>query len=395
MEVGIIGGGLSGLVCAWRLTQKGIKSIIFEKESLIGGRVPFCGAVATERFQPRLISLIKELGLEALKLLLSKKEEGFILPDGSFLGLESLPKYAMKQLGFKGSFYFMKISRFVNKVRFDVTNPDPKLVKLRDISLDDYLKDYPEKIRKIVIEPMLIFAFETDFKKISADYGLSHLRLGNELGSGKAFTFEESSVMALTNILEMKIREAENEVLTLAKVKRVRKEGEKFVIYYEQEFYGKEKEKAREVDKVVFSVPLFIVQEIFPELELESDVEYRNSKCLVVDGELKWEDRKFIIGMPNNPFNLRALFNVIPFAQLVYPLDETKPVNLDKLYKRYKIVQEKKLVPAMPVIGPKAKVPEVKSEKIEGVYLCGDFYYYPWLETAVTTAQMVAEMINK
>jgi monoamine oxidase len=36
--VGIIGGGLAGLTCAYRLSQVGIPSILFEGSSRLGGR---------------------------------------------------------------------------------------------------------------------------------------------------------------------------------------------------------------------------------------------------------------------------------------------------------------------------------------------------------------------
>lgn len=390
MKIGIIGGGLAGLTCAYRLAQKGIKAVVFEKSVVVGGRVPFCGAVATKKFHFNLISLIEELGLEELEIPLLPKEEGFFTAGGQLMGMGKMPMMAMKSFGVKDMLYFMKLNRFVNGARFNVRNPDPKLLELRSISFEEYLKNCPMKVRKIAIEPMKIFTYENDLTKISAEFGLTHIRLANELGSGKAFTFEESNIATVTNVLALKLREKGTEVLTIAKVNRVQKEGERFKIIYES---GVEKtETVAEVDKVVLATPLTVTKEIFPELGIETDVEYKISKCLFTEGKLKWPEMKFIIGMPGNPANLRALFGVVSYAHLVYPMDDNKPVDLNQLYDEYKISDEQVLNPAMPIVGPKARIPELQT-KIEGAYLCGDFYYYPWLETAVDTAETVADLI--
>jgi len=388
-KVGIIGAGLAGLTCGYRLAQRGIKSVIFEKSVAVGGRVPFCGAVATEKFHPKLISLIKELDLEELKIPLLKKEQGFFTLEGEFLGLEKLPMVAMKSFGLKGMMYFMRLNQFINRVKFDVGDFDPKLVEIRNISFEEYLKDCPDVIRKMVVEPMMIFTYEEDLNKISAEFGISHMRFANELGSGKAFTFEENNIMTVTNVLEAKLREKGAQIFTSAEVKKINRRGEKFKIFYE-----KEGEKIEEVDTVVIATALNEVKKIFPELNLESDINYRDSKCIFVEGKLKWPEKKFIIGMPRNPANLRALFNIVPYTQLVYPMDEKKEMDLGELYQEYKIIDEKELKPAMPVIGPATKVPELKIN-LEEVYFCGDFYYYPWLETAVATAEKVANLVSE
>ncbi len=388
-KVGIIGAGIAGLTCGYRLSQKGINVIIFEKQVLVGGRVPFAGAVATETFHPRLISLIKELGLEELKVPLLKNEHGLLTSEGKLVEIGRHIMGAMRKSGLRGTMYFMRLNRLINKVRFDIESFDPQLVKIRNISFEEYLKDCPTAIRKLIIEPFMLFTFGADLSEISAEYGMTHMRLGNELGSGKSFTFEENNISTVTNLLEVKLREEGAQVLTSAKVTKISKNEDKFTIFYEQEG-----EKTEEVDTVVLAIPLNEVKNIFPELNLESDVDYHDTKCIFVEGKLRWPDKKFIMGMPGNPVNLRALFNVVPYSQLVYPMDESKEVDLEKLYDEYKIIGEEEIKPAMPIIGPNAKVPGLTTE-MKGVYLCGDFYYYSSLETSVATAEKVADLISK
>lgn len=387
--VGIVGGGLAGLTCAYRLCPKGLKTIVFEKEALIGGRVPYAGAVATEKYQPRLISLIKELGLEELKVPLKPADIGFYTEEGDFLGAEKMPLLLSRTLSLTEMYRSLKLRRFVNRLRFHPLDPDPKLLELRGLSAKDYFKDFSEKMQKIMIDPNKIFIFEEDLEKVSAEYFLSHVRLGNEFSTGKAFVFEENTVMTVAHVLELKLRQGNCQTFTSAKVLQVKKEGEKFRIFYE-----KEGQKEELVDQVVLATPLNETAKIFPDLNLETNIKYRKTKCYFADGELKWPKRKFLIGFPGNPANLRALFNVISYNQMVYPWDIEKPVNLEALYTKYSLTSETEIDPAMPIVPPAAKIPELKTE-IEGAFLCGDFYWYPWLETAIVTAEKVTEMITQ
>jgi len=390
MKVGIIGGGIGGLTCAYRLSQKGVDPIIFEKESLTGGRIPYSGAIASEKFQKRAVSLIKELDLEELKVPLQQNDIAFLSGEGKIVELEEFQKRIQKTFSKDELAYLEKLNNFVNNLDFNIGNPGPEILKLREISFSEYLKDCPKSVMENVIRPETSFSFEQDFEKMSGDYGLSVLRHSNELVSGGSFTFEGANMITVVNLLYKKLEEKKVPILTGTEVKRVQISGEKFLISFKGK---KEKTEAEEVDKIVFSLPLFLIKEIFPELEIETNIAYKDSKCLFVRGRLKYE-KKFILGMPQNPFNLRGLFNVMLYEQLVFPIDEKKEVNLSPLYENYKIVGEKKLRPALPVVPPAPRIPDLKT-KIEGVYLCGDFYFYPWSETSISTAEIVADLIKE
>ncbi len=389
MKVGIIGGGIGGLTCAYRLSQKGINPIIFEKEPLMGGRIPYSGAIASEKFQKRAVSLIKELDLEELKVPLEQNDIAFLSEEGKIVELEEFQKRIQKTFSRDELAYLEKLNNFVNNLDFDIGNPSPEILKLREISFSEYLKDCPQKVMENVIRPETSFSFEQDFEKMSGDYGLSVLRHSNELVSGGSFTFEGANMITVVNLLYKKLEEKGVPILTGAEVRKVQKSGEKFLV----SFRGKgEKIEVEEVDKIVFALPLFLIKGIFPELEIETNIVYKDSKCLFVRGRLKYE-KKFILGMPQNSFNLRGLFNIMLYEQLVFPIDEKKEVDLSPLYESYKIVGEKKLGPALPVVPPAPQIPGLKT-KIEGVYLCGDFYFYPWSETSISTAEVVADLIK-
>jgi len=386
-KVAIIGAGISGLVCAWRLIQKGIKPIIFEKEAMAGGRTLYSGAVSPGKFDLRLNNLIKELGLEELIVPLKKENIAFYNENGEIINLNELQKQMKKMFSIIEALRLLKVFHFVNSLDFDVERVDSRLLKLREISFEDFLKKYPPKIAKVLEETACFFGKTVDFnpKVMSAEYGLGIVRLANELQSGKAFTFEENNILTLCNVLAKKIKEKGGQILTLAEVKKVEKEGNKFKIFYE-----KEGEKIAEAQIVVLNTPLYVTKEIFPQLALKTDIHYFRLKTIFARGKFKYPQIKVIKGNPGNPADIAIMYNIVPQYQTIHCL-EGQEVNLEPLYESWEVIDEKD-IEAFPVIGPKAKVPDLKT-KIEGAYLVGDFYYHTFLEVAVTTAEMVARMI--
>lgn len=386
MKVGIIGGGIGGLTCAYRLLQEKIDSIVFEKEPIPGGRIPYAGAIATKKFQKRLISLIEEFDLDELKIPLNLEDILFLSERGEFLNLEDFQKEAGKDFSKDDLIQLQELNSFVNKLEFKIENPNRENIKLREISFAEYLKKYSSRLVKNMIKPMMAFSFEQNFELINADYGLSILRHANEFVSGKSYTFEGANLMTLTNIIFAKLKNEGVPVLTGTEVKKVEKKDDKFLILSNDR-------KEEIVDKIVFTLPLILIKDIFPELKISTNLTYKDTKCFFISGSLK-KKKKFILGVSENRFNLRGLFNVTDYEQQIFPIDMKKEIDFAAIYEDFKISGEKELKPAIAVLPPFPQVPEIEA-KIKNVYLCGDFYFYPWSETSVVTAEKIVDLIKK
>lgn len=390
IKVGIIGAGLSGLTCSWRLNQKGIETVVFEKESYVGGRTLYSGAISSGNFDKRLYKLIKEFNLQELAIPLKKEEIGFCTEKGEVLDLKSFLNRIKKKFSLAEGLKLLNSFNFINSLNLDVENPDDKLAELREISFEEFLKRYPLKIAEVLRETACFFG-ETENanpRTISAEYGISIVRLANELQSGKAFTFEENNILALTNVLAKHIEEKGGRVIALAEVKKIEKKEKGFRIFYQKSGI----EKTEDVDKVVLTVPLNFVKEIFPQLELETDVNYFALNSVFVKGDFKYPQVKVMKGDRGNPANFVLLYNLVPEYQLITYLPEQN-INLDFLYNHWEIINKKIIKESLPIIGPKCRVPALKTN-IEGVYLAGDFYYHTFMEVSVVTAEMVAKMIE-
>ncbi len=389
MKIGVVGGGLAGLTAAYRLAQKGQECLLFEKQAYTGGRVDHCVSVTTENFQPRLYKLLNELGLEEMKIPLLPTALAMLMGT-EFLKYEDFPKM-VASLPIADQEYFQKIMGEVMANSFDIENPSPRLLELRKISFAEYLKDASGQFKGMIIDPMMDFMFmkDLDLSKISADYGLFHIRFGMEMGSDQAYTFEEN-VKIVTNVLEKKIMDAGSQVYLSSPVQQVHPLDNGFEITFDQDGSL----QVVQVDKVILSAPLPVIARIFPALNLSKDIFYEKTKCIFVDGKLKSE-RGIIMGVPaNNIANLRFLFVAFPHEHQLYPMDIKKPINFDVLYDDYEILSEREIEAAYPLLAPGGKAPELATN-IEGAFLCGDFYYYPTLDTSVRTAEKVAEMIVK
>jgi len=390
IKVGIIGAGLSGLTCSWRLNQKGIKTVVLEKESYVGGRTLYSGAISSGNFDKRLYELIKEFGLQELAIPLRKEEIGFCTEKGEVLDLKSFLNQIKKKFSLTEGLKLLNSFNFINSLNLDVENPDAKLAELREISFEDFLKRYPPKIAEVLRETACFFGETEDAnpRTISAEYGISIVRMANELQSGKAFTFEENNILALTNVLAKRIEEKGGQVITLAEVKKIEKNKKGFRIFYQKSGI----EKTEDVDKVVMTVPLNFAKEIFPQLELETDINYFALNSVFAKGSFKYPQMKVMKGDRGNPANFVLLYNLVPEYQLITYLPEQN-VNLDFLYNHWEIINKKTIKESLPIIGPKCRVPSLKTN-IEGVYLSGDFYYHTFMEVSVVTAEMVAKMIE-
>ncbi|MDO8524173.1 MAG: FAD-dependent oxidoreductase [bacterium] len=388
-KIAIVGGGIAGLTAAYRLSQKGIKSIVFEKEVLMGGRLQWSSIVAGKLLHPYSLALIKELGLEELIVPLELSDVGAFLPDGNVMKMEDFPK-AVESFSPQEMASFLQIKEFFEKNPIDAKNPFPNHPEFREISFAQYMKDCPERL-KALLGVELNFRWVKDWNDISAEYGFICMApLFVAIPLGEMYTFEENLTI-ITSVLTKKIKEKGSEVLTGSKVVSIKTVENKLKIEFET-INGRKEEI---VDNLIMAVPLPIIKEIFPEIKIESDIGYVNGKCLLVDGELGEKyNRKALFGLPGNPFNVCLLVSLNPKEHRVYPLDIEKEVRLDKIYNNHRVLGENELISAWPIVPPKGRIPGIKTN-IKGVYICGDFYHFPSHDTSVATAEMVVEEIIK
>ena len=89
-KTAVIGGGISGLACAFRLRQLGIQAVVLEASERAGGIVStvrrngfvFEGGPQCPRFPVSVWNLVRELNLESEFVAGDPKAKRYILRDG-------------------------------------------------------------------------------------------------------------------------------------------------------------------------------------------------------------------------------------------------------------------------------------------------------------------------
>ncbi len=381
MKIGIIGGGISGLSAAYKLQNKGFDCILFEESGYTGGRFEHAVKVIHPEFHESFFELIEDLDLEDALVDFRGMEmlaEGNIVP---FNGFTDCLSYFSD---FDRSKY-SKMEEEALKSHFDPFSPSGKLLALREISLADYLDGCSEEFINQVIHPLVSLTFmdPIDISKISAEYGLFKFRLISEFSRPNAKVFaKDEGIKVVTNVLERKARQKGVEFNLSSKVVTV----EDGVISYERA--GKSGKK--EVDLVVLAIPTGAIEKIIPHFSC-NEVFYESTKYYSLDGEYKPE--RDILFSRADEKNMKVSFDVYHKEQQVFPNDMNKEVDFSALYKGEPMLLEETVEEnPFPVIKPKANLPETMIG--DGIYICGDYFYYPYIETAIATTERVVNEIE-
>lgn len=228
-QIAIIGGGIAGLTCAYRLSQKGVKSIIFEKELMLGGRLQWSGIMAGAVLHPYTYRLAQELGLEDAIVRLRLTDPGLLMPDNTMMKMEDLPKM-MQTFSPEEAAFFQKLGGFFAQNPIDVKNISPALSALKDISFEEFIRGCPEKLRPLLgLE--FNFRWTQNWREVSAEYGaICVAPFFTVIPKEEVYMFEENMVI-IANVLAEKLKRAGSEVRTDTEVTKVEKTGRLFLCF--------------------------------------------------------------------------------------------------------------------------------------------------------------------
>ena len=241
MKVAIIGAGPTGLLIGLRLSQKGHKVTIFEKEKEIGGLTKTFKEKnwqwPLEEFYHHLFSsdkiaqkIIQELGLRDKLLFLNPKTS--ILKNKEFLKFDT----PLSVLKFP---YFS----FLEKIRFGVVTLYLKFsnnyLSFEKIKATDWLKkNYGEKVYKILWEPLLKSKFPIKTNQISLSWFWARIKV-----RGKQLCYLKGSFKTLTKKIEKEIKKNKGIIITNHEIKN------------QSDLKG--------FDKIIFTTPAYVLLKVF------------------------------------------------------------------------------------------------------------------------------------
>lgn len=272
MSVTIIGGGLSGLSCGYKLAKEGLKVHIFEKEPFVGGLAScynYEGVNIPKTYHhilgsdAPLLKMLKELGLcvEWQKVKVGFHNQGKVYP---FNGLFDLLNFKPLPLADRLKLGLLFLSTRRSKSLEDLENVSIQKWIEREVGLGAYEK---------FIQP-LISAYFGSAAEISAAYLANRWRTESKSVTG---LFGYLDISEITNRLEKVILDNEGVISRKASIKEIKIEDEHFILRVDGEEYR--------AKYVVSTVPPPILVSIFKTMSFDckeelSKISYMGCICV-------------------------------------------------------------------------------------------------------------------
>ncbi len=385
MKVGIIGCGISGLYAAYHLQSKGYDCVIFEESAFGGGRFDHAIKILNKEFYPRFYDLIEKLNLE--ESLVPFGGIGVLTPEGvvDFPGFKaSYDKFSPEDKKI-----YDEMEKEALAGGFDPFHPEERMLQLRNVSVEDHIKDCSEHFKESVIFPLISLTFMSplDPSRISAEYLFFKFRLVSEFLKPEVEMFsKDEGLKVVTSVLERRLMEKGGEVSLFSTVKGVKEEEGKKVI----SFWKAGSEKKEEVDAVIFTTPLNRLREMDVDIDTGEGINYYETKYYSVKGEPITEKSTVL----SETGNIKVFYDVYEEEQQIFPHDPEKETDFSLLYKENPVViDETRVKSPFTVMAPGTRAPNIRQRK--GVYICGDFYYYPYIENSLLTTEKAIEFLRE
>ena len=297
-RIAIVGAGLAGLTCAYRLTKDSPRTlrrcdlVLLERETCPGGRVRSLrvndvvlnlGAVA---FQPEhyqsYMALLVELGLDARVTSIPRRRMAFGYGEAVVCADNlSLFRDVLCSAGGRGLF---SVHEYLQLLRFyffqhRITAPDREsaFMELHEISVAEWARGFgfDETLQRKFVRPLTHYCFKGP-EKVSAAFGVFLLAFNLGRPANLAGGFGQ-----LTDALASRLAD----LLTIGvAVIRVERRLDGFCLTYRQSGA----EKCLHAEHLVLAVPANVAATLMPEMRNKSaQVNYGDGKAMIVAGKLK------------------------------------------------------------------------------------------------------------
>jgi protoporphyrinogen oxidase len=284
VNIGVIGGGITGLTAAYDLARKGHEVILFEKEPYLGGQASTFEVEGTplERYYHHIFTgdadmmeLMEELGVnERMEWLTSKV--GIFYQGEIYDFVTPLDLLRFKPLGFwqriRAGLVTLYLQRFGD------------WRKLEDITAEEWIRRYAGgQAYEVIFHPLLRAKFGEYSDQVTMAWLYSKFkdRVGSRSkGLAKELLgYMRGSFQPFLDALADGISTRGGEVQTAAPVAKVKVDGAKVVVVAAG--------KSWPLERVIATVPSFVFLEIVPDLPEDyanklREVSYQAAMCLVL-----------------------------------------------------------------------------------------------------------------
>jgi len=421
-DVAIIGGGLSGLNAAYRLSNQGKKVILIEKDKILGGMLQSfkINNSFIEKFYHHIIreniltiSLIRELGLH---LTWRSASTAFHYKNHFYNLTTPLDLLTFKPLTFIEK---MRLGIFLFKIKL-IKDPS----KLDYISAEKYiLQETGKSVYQKFFRPLLSAKYGENIQKISAAWFVERINLRNKRGyKGEILGYLDRGFETLLQELAKNIKLNGGEIITGMPITKINHNNEKIISLVA----GNKKIFAENFINTASSTQLLKLSNLSSDYEERlKSLKNQGSICVLIGLKKKisnvyWtnlinEDLSFraliehtnfqpyslynenivyLASYPNNSSTLWNLSEETIFNKYFKDLQKIAPVTKDDV-NWYRIVKEKE-AGLIYDLGILKKLPSVKTP-FTNLYLAGMLNSYPDrnIEESIKLSNKVVELISQ
>lgn len=386
------------MACAYKLAKTGKFEIhIHEKDEILGGRLfdVFAGRVLLdETSYPNMLWFTKEIGLMGELDKVTSSDFGFLLPNKKIISGKRVPLHLLKEFVFRkrslklflDSFKFI---RYIQSLRFNIDKYEsnlPNQEELRSISFEKFMAKYPPEIQQLIIKPVQMMCSPDDYEKIDAETGIFFAWVIYAMKKGY---FMSRAPKVYADAFIKIAKELGINIHLNSEIQKVER-GKKYKVIFSDG-------STEDADTVICSAPLTESEKI---LGINFGIEYSLMRGVFIKGDFKYKFPLILSAFPES--NINVIYNwgehqvFYPLNNWLEPKSQNKtPVelNIDYLYKKeWEFIKEIRSSVGIP-LNLRKKTPDLKQG--DNLYVCGDFYGYTGLESAVSSAFKVAEEIIK
>jgi protoporphyrinogen oxidase len=284
LNIGVVGGGLTGLTAAYRLSVKGHRVLLFERNPYLGGQASTFVVEGTplERYyhhiftgDSEMIGLLEELGLSDSTDWLASKV-GIFYQGEIYDFVTPFDLLRFKPLGLwqrlRAGLVTLYLQRFGN------------WRELEDFTAQEWIRRYAgEQAYEVIFQPLLRAKFGEYSDRVTMSWLYSKFkdRVGSR-SKGLAremLGYMKGSFQPFIDALADGIRSRGGEILTGTAVDRLAVDGSGLVVTAAGESWP--------LERVIATVPSFVFLEIAPDLSAEyanrlREVSYQAAMCLVL-----------------------------------------------------------------------------------------------------------------
>ncbi len=393
-KIAIFGAGIAGLSCAYFLKNDGYDVTVYEKRPDVGGRFATFdtegvyinkGALMyAPRLNPHFASLINELGIESEQLTLSR----FALIIGN--KITALNNFAMFKSGLFTLFDYLKwlrLKRFIRRLDFRLDNYDERLEELHQYSLQEFCEremGFNQKLIDYIVQPFSSFGY-IDPPYIAADHGLFLFAYGDT-----ELRVPIKGMSSVTDELHNKLNGSVKLNTSVKEVKQNRKGG--FSVVLEEK--GKAAPVKKNYDYCIFATGQASLNKIVPGIDFQIPI--TKTRGLIFEAKCPQFNPYDVLlfSKYNNSHGVHGgEVKRLPDGRSICGIFLYHPKgDVEQVFGKIKILPKVGWSPAITLIPPKSSLRDVLT-LIPNLYVVGDFYRLPCIESCVYTAKKVAGII--